>query len=253
MPRLEYWIAILIFLGATALSTSGQALPDWLAQNGVTKPPDFGIKDDGGFFSRNSGGLKRISDQVRKLESDHGFRIFLMVEPVLIGTSAPELAAQLQQSWLPDGDGLVVVFESDSRSIGFGRDVGGEPDANQELRRVPTHETAAILTRAREAAGMDAGAEVFIETLMENLVTEFDQYFERRNAPPPGGRSMRLALMTVGGLTLLGLAAIGIGSLVKLPSMSGTRSFRFPVVDRPERLGAPDGGGNVTVRRFREK
>ncbi len=253
MRRLKYWMAVLILHGTLTLAASGQALPDWLIQDGYPKPPDFGIKDDGGFFGRNSGALKRISDQIRKLEADHGFRILLMVEPVLIGTSAPELAAQLQQSWLPDGDGLVVVFESDSRSLGIGRDVGGEPTSTDTSQRVPTHETAAILTRAREATDTEAGPEAFIESLMTNLVTEFDQYFKRCNAPPPRGRAMRLALLAVGGGTLLALGALGIGALGRLPSMAGTPNFRFPVVDRPERLGAPGGGGNVTVRRFKHK
>jgi len=253
MRRLDYWMAVLIFLGAIALPASGQALPGWLAQNGYPKPPNFGLQDEGGFFSRDSGALKRISDQLGKLEADHGFHILLLVEPVLIGTTAPELAAQLQQAWLPDGDGLVVVFETDSRRLGFGRDVGGEPTSAEGTPRVPTHETAAILTRAREAAGTNAVPEAFIEKLMDNLVNEFDHYFEVRNTPPPKGRFMRLALLTVGGLALLGLGAIGIGTLVRLPSMAGTRSFRFPAVDRPERLRAPDGGGNVTVRRFRGK
>jgi hypothetical protein len=230
-----------------------QALADRLAENGLHSPPDSGIQDDGGFFSRDAGAAKRISDQLRKLENERGFRILLMVEPVLIGTSAPELAAQLQQSWLPDGNGLVVVFESDSRTIGFGRDVGGEPAAEISANRVPTHETAAILERARAATDPDLDPEAYIEALTGNLVKGFDDYFKLREAPIPSGRSLRLGLLTIGGLTLLALAAIGIGALVRLPSMAGKRSFRFPVVDRPERLGAPSGGGNVTVRRFRAK
>ena len=116
------------------LAGFGQALPDWLARSGAPKPPDFGIEDDSGFFNRSSGAVKRISDQLHKLEADHGFRIFLIVEPVLIATTAPELAAQLQRSWLPEGNGLVVVYESDSRSLGFGRDFEGAPDQKETLR-----------------------------------------------------------------------------------------------------------------------
>ena len=140
-----FWVGILMG------SSAGQDLPEWLAKSANSKPPDFGVRDENGFFTRDSGAMKRISDQLRKLEADHGFRIFLLVEPVLIATSAPELAAQLQQSWLPKGDGLVVVYESDNRSLGFGRDVGGEPDTGDATVLVPTHETAAILMRARDA------------------------------------------------------------------------------------------------------
>lgn len=253
MRWIRYWLAILTFLEASMLSLSGQAQPDWLAENGLRKPPDFGIQDEGGFFNRNAGAMKRISDRLRKLEADHGFHILLMVEPVLIGTTAPELAAELQPYWLPEGNGLVVVYESDSRSIGFGRDVGGEPATGAIAGRVPTHETAAILEQAREATDPDLAPEAYVESLMGNLVSGFDDYFKLRKAPPPPGRALRLGLLAIGGLTLLALGAIGIGALARLPSMAGTRSFRFPVVDRPERLGAPSGGGNVTVRRFRTK
>lgn len=251
MRRLRYWMVAWIFWGAMALSGFGQALPDWLAKNGIRKPPDFGILDEGGFFNRNSGAMKRISDQLRKLEADHGFRIYLVVEPVLISTTAPELAAQLQLSWVPEGNGLVVVFESDNRNLGFGRDIGGAPDAMETAGHVPTHETAAILLRAKEATQADPAPEAYIETLMGNLVNEFTGYFDKRSAPLPAGRSLRLGLLTVGGLTLLALAAIAVGSLLRLPSMAGSRRFRFPLVDRPERLGAPCGGGDVTTRRFR--
>lgn len=248
--RILHAHAALILWGAMVLAGWGQALPGWLAEKDGPKPPDFGVRDEGGFFTRDSGAQKRISDQLRKLEADHGFRIFLMVEPVLIATSAPELAARLQQSWLPDGEGLVVVYESDNRSLGFGRDLQGQPDENEVPGRVPTHETENILLRARQATDSTLAPEAYVEALMGNLVAQFRTYFEKRAAPLPAGRSLRMGLLTIGALTLLALMAIAVGSLVRLPSMAGTRRYRFPVVDRPERLGAPCGGGKVTTRRF---
>jgi hypothetical protein len=235
---------------AAALSGFGQTLPEWLAGGGIPKPPDFGVRDANGVFSRDSGALRRISEQLRKLESEHGYRILLMVEPVLIATSAPELAAQLQQIWLPDGNGLVVVFEAGNRSLGFGRDIGGNPDPPPAGNRVPTHETAALLLAAVDQTDRNLSPEAYAETLIGNLVKAFNDYFARCASPPPRQRSLRLGLLTIGGLTLLGLAAIGVGALTRLQSVGGGRKFRFPVVDRPERLGAPCGGGKVTVRRF---
>lgn len=240
----------LSFLAAAGISR-GQELPEWLAKSAAAKPPDYGVRDENGFFHHDSGALRRISEQLRKLETDHGFKMYLLVEPVLIATSAPELAARLQQSWLPRGDGLVVVYESDNRSIGFGRDIGSAAPDEGPASLVPTHETATILIRAREATEESLAPEAYVEALMGNLVREFDQYFQRRKAPIPPGRSLRLALLTVGGLTLLALAAIVVGALVRLPAMARRERFRFSRVDRPERLGAPCGGGSVTTRRFR--
>jgi hypothetical protein len=244
-------MATWIVWSALWLTGVGQALPEWLAKEDAPKPPEYGVRDDGGFFNRNSGAQRRISDKIRQLEADHGFRILLMVEPVLIATSAPELAARLQQSWLPEGEGLVVVYESDNRSLGFGRDLRGGPEEKEISGRVPTHETENILFRARQATDSTLAPEAFLESLMVNLVSEFDRYFQKRAAPLPPGRSLRMGLLTVGGLTLLALVAIAVGSLVRLPSIAGNRLYRFPVVDRPERLGAPCGGGSVTSRRFR--
>ena len=251
MRWLQHGMAAWIFWGALVLSGSGQSLPAWLGKNDLPKPPDVGIRDNGGFFSRNSGALQRISDQLHKLEAAHGFQIYLLVEPVLIATSAPQWAAELQQSWLPEGNGLVVLFEADNCSLGFGRDVGGAPDESKPPGSVPTHETAAILARAREATDTDLAPEAYMEALMGNLVSEFTAYFERRTAPPPAGRSLRLGLLTVGALTLLALVAMAVALLARLPSMAGSRVFRFPAVTQPERLGAPCGGGNVSTRRFK--
>jgi hypothetical protein len=169
-----------------------------------------------------------------------------VVEPVLIAATAPEMAAELRQAWVPDGNGLVMVFESDSRQLGVGRDLTGS--AENPLR-VPSHELTALLNRALEAADPKLAKEAYIENFVEQLTGELDSYFKRRATPPPADRSVKIGLLVAGTLALLGLAAIGLGGLVRHSSMAGVRSFRFPTVDRPERLGAPC-GGNVTARRF---
>ncbi len=148
------WILALVTPLLFAGSGACQELPEWLAGTANARPPDFGVRDESGFFNRNAGAMKRISDQLRQLEADHGFSIHLLVEPVLISSSAQELAAQLQQVWVPDGNGLVVVFEVDNRSLGFGRDMGDRVGPNPPAGVVPTHETVAILMRARD--GTDA-------------------------------------------------------------------------------------------------
>lgn len=251
MWRFQHGMVAWMVWSALTLTGFGQALPEWLSKNGAPKPPDFGVRDENGVFNRNAGAMKRISDQIRKLEADHSFQIYLLVEPVLIATNAPELAAQLQQAWLPEGTGLVVVFESDSRRLGFGRDLEGGVDTAYPDNRLPTHEAAAIVSRATAATDSSLAPQAYVEALIDNLTKECHSYFEKQKAPLPGGRSLRMALLTIGALALLGLAAIVVGALVRLPSMSVAETFRFPVVDRPERLGASCGGGNVTSRRFK--
>jgi hypothetical protein len=45
---------------------------------------------------------------------------------------------------------------------------------------------------------------------------------------------------------------IAVGALTRLKSVAGVRTFRFPEVDRPERLGAPC-GARVTTRVFKNQ
>lgn len=247
MIRFKHRLRILLYGFALALQTQGQELPEKLAKE---PPPAFGVVDDGHFFNKNSRAFDRISEQLRKLEKDHGYKIYLVVEPLLITTTPSELAAELRQIWAPDGNGLVLVFESNSHHLGIGWDLTSNQDrliANAS--QVPSHETSAMLARARDSTDGSLAPEPYIETLVANLVREHEGYFSRRAEPPPPERSVKMGLLIVGTLALLGLGAIIAGAIVRHSSMSGVRKFRFPVLDRPERLGAPC-GGSVTTRRF---
>ncbi len=225
----------------------GEALPETLA-----RPPESGVLDAGGLFHRDAAALERIRGKIRKLHQDHGYRMYVIVEPVFISTTATELAARLQDAWLPEGNGLVVVFESDSRNLGFGRDVGEKPESAISEALVPTHETAALLRQAVDHTDSGLAPAAYLETLVGNLTRSFNDYFQRRAAPPPPGRSLRFALLVIGGLALLALGAIAVGALSRMPSVAGSRTLRFPSVDQPERLGAPS-GGKVVSRNFRPR
>jgi hypothetical protein len=230
-----------------AVAASGEALPDSLV-----RPPESGVMDGSGFFKRDAMALESICGKIRQLRQDHGYRMYLVVEPVFISTSAQELAARLQEAWLPDGNGLVIVFESDSRNLGFGRDLGEKPDSVVSEALVPTHETAALLRQAVGSTDAGLDPEAYAETLVGNLVRGFDDYFKRKASPAPPGRSLRFALLAIGGLALLALLGIGVGALARMQSVSGNRAFRFPAVDQPERLGAPC-GGKVVSRSYQQK
>ena len=249
MSGLKHWLALWIWATILALPGSGQALPEPAAVASGQAPPAFGVLDTGGFFNRHASALKRISDRIRTLEQDRGYMIYLVLEPVLITTNAADRASELRQSWVPGGNGLVVVFESDSRNFGIGRDLVDPPADDTNPTRVPSFETAAILTRALDATDPKLAPDVFLETLVEQLVTGFEDYFKRRETPPPAARSMRMGLLVLGTLALLGLGGIGVGGLLRHSSMAEVRTYRFPKMDGPERLGAPC-GAQVTARKF---
>lgn len=213
-------------------------------------PPPFGVRDENGVFSRDPDALRRISDAVRKLKEERGFQIYIVVEPVLIGVHAQEWAAQLHEKWLPEGNGLVVIYERDSRQVGVSRNMleNWESDALQ----VPPYETVAILSRVMGSMDVTLDSTAFLESMITKLVAEFEGFFTRLEAPAVGGRSLRMGLLIAGLVCLTGLAGLGLALVMRGGGKDEEKVMRFPAVDVPERLGAPYGGGSVIARRFRE-
>lgn len=240
-------IRVCLIVSALMPSVRAGALPEALE-----RPPGSGVLDTGGLFQRDAAALERIRGKIRKLHQDHGYRMYVVVEPVFMSGTPAELAARLQDAWLPDGNGIVLAYESDSRTLGFGRDVGEKPESAISEALVPTHETAALLRQAVSETDAALAPAPYLEALVGNLVSGLDDYFQRRAAPPPPGRSLRFALLTIGGLTLLALGAIAVGALSRMQSVAGSRTLRFPAVDQPERLGAPS-GSEVVSRSFKPR
>ncbi len=239
-----------IFLGAAALwiPVCGQEISAGAGDRNPT-PPAFGVLDRTGYFHRKSGSQERISARIRALQQKHDFMLYVVVEPVLLGSSAIEHASELQHEWLPNGGGLVVVLESDSRKIGTGRDVAAMQATAETPTRVPTFEMDAIVKNALDSTDATAPPDAYLEALVANLADGFDGYFQRREEPPPASRSLKLGLLLAGTLAVLGLGAIGIGGLMRHPAVAGPATSHFPPVDGRERLGAPC-GAQVTTRSF---
>jgi len=246
---LKRWLAISLGLGFLALSANAQSIATQISEETAAAAPDTGIVDESKIISRESEAYKNIITRLRELREKRGFKIYLVVEPVLIATTPPDLAARLRDKWLPEGDGLVIVFESDSRNLGISQDLIGHPDQADRADSVPAFETSAAISRTTAAIDSKLSPEPFLESLVTKLTTEFEVYFKSREAPPAKGRGLRLGLLIVGAVALLGLVGIALGGLIRHSSMTVAQRFRFPLVDRPERLGAPC-GGSVTSRRF---
>lgn len=243
-------MAFWLWMAAVTWAAPANPLPDGFAKNRWDTPPASHVRDDNGFFSREPNLLRILSEDLRNLDAEHGFKLYLVVEPALIGTTPPEMAASLQDKWIPDGKGQVIVFEADSRSLGFGQILSSE-DAKPDARGVlPSYAAAAILNQVKRDTDPSAAPEAYIEYLTRNLANGIAAYFQRRAEPPPAGRNLRIGLLAVGSLAVVGLAAILLAPLLRHPSISPAGTFRFPEVERPERLGAPFGGGDVTTRKF---
>jgi hypothetical protein len=243
-------LAIWLWSAAMIWAAPANPLPDWFAKNRWETAPESHVRDENGFFSRDPNSLRILSEDLRNLDEEHGFKLYLVVEPALIGITPPEMAAILQEKWIPDGKGQVIVFEADSRSLGFGQILSSEESEPDERGFLPSFAAAAILNQVKRDTDPSAAPEAYIENLTRGLAKGVTAYFQRRAEPPPAGRNLRIGLFALGSLAVVGLAAILLAPLLRHPSVSSARTFRFPPVERPERLGAPFGGGDVTTRRF---
>jgi len=239
--------AVLMSSAAARAQTGHVAIDKW---NPPPPPPAAGLMDDGGLFHRNPSIAEKIEDRLKALSKHHGFHMYLVVEPSIMTATPPDLAERLRLAWLPDGDGIVVVYESDSRSIGIGRQMMEDPAAGGP--RVPGHVSEGIINGVLAATDRSLPSETYLETLVANLTEAFDSHFRRRAIGPPREQSYRLALAVVSVVATLGLLAAGVAALTKLKSVRGIRSFHFPPVEKPERLQAP-AGASVTARAFRDK
>lgn len=214
--------------------------------------PASGVLDPEGFFTRNPEALGKIVRRSEMLEKDHGFRIYLAVQPAVLSSTVPALATQFRQDWLPAGDGLVLVFESDTRRLGAGGNPTEPPDGNHAPAAVPFPETTGIFARVLRDRGQPPETAADLADFVDALATEYEAYFARRSQPPPRERSLRMLLLVAGALAVLGLFAIATGGWMKHHAATAGARFRFPPSDLPERLGAPAGAA-VTARRFSGK
>ncbi|HSP42651.1 MAG TPA: hypothetical protein VLO11_07265 [Luteolibacter sp.] len=238
---------VVLFSGTFARAQDGpEALDKW---NPPPPPPAAGLMDDGGLFQRNPSIAETIEDRLAGLNERHDFRIHLVVEPVIITSTPPDLAESLRLAWLPDGNGIVVVYETDTRSLGIGRRMTEDPAG--EGPRVPTHVSAVIINEVIADTDKSLPSEEYLEALVTNLTTAFDDYFQRRAIGPPREQSWKLAWAVVAVAVALGLCAIGVAALARLKAVRGERTFHFHPVDRPERLQAPS-GASVSSIKFRE-
>ena len=228
---------------------SGQDMPGWLKDENIPPAPPERVTDDSRFLASNSGALERMRAAVQQLEREHGFKIFVVIHSVLMDSNSQVLADLLQEAWVPDGNGLVVVYESDSKSLGIG--CGYKGDLATSHGSVPSHEIMGILQKAMRGANHPMKPDLYVEELTLKLAEEFQHYFHRADSPLPQGRTPRLVALSLGVGAVVVLIGLGLGLLVRRPG--GSLIYHFQEMDIPQRLGAPYGGGKVMVHRFGRK
>lgn len=224
------------------------------AQDMGPRAPALGVKDESGFFSKDSGAQARITQQIRQLDQKRGYKIYLVVERVLLSGTPSDYASELRRTWLPDGEGLVLVYEADSGQLGVGREILVTPDQKPDPRRIPVNELDSILSSVLlptiGSTNARVAPEANLEAIITGLTASVEAYYKRLETPTPEGRGLKIGALILGIVSVFGLIAIGVGSLMRFYGASNAKRFQFPPVNLPERLGAPC-GASVIASRFR--
>lgn len=199
---------------------------------------------------RNNQELKaELSKAILDLEDKYGFRIRVLLRPVWLTGTIQEMAITLQEAWFPDGDGLVMIVETDNRKTGLGVSMQGNPE--QESWLMPTHASAVILKRVADRANPEVPLEEYLRNLVLDMIAEHDAFLEKRLKRPTAAEQWKDNLFLIGALAATALGAITVAFLTRIfrtKEQQGVR--RFPIVETPERLGAPYGGGVVVTRKI---
>ena len=235
----------------SVLGGAGQTFTLPGGEDTVGPPPADGLVDHAGLGLRNPALVAKLREDIRQLRDDHGFQLYILLESVLVSGDPQLLAGRLRRSWIPKGDGMVLVFEMDTRSLGIGQSFEQEVDPTKApVGQVPSYETNLILEKAWTNVNATS-AELMLETFASQVVDGYNEYFLRKNQPVSRDRSVKMGLIIVGGAAALALLGLMAGLLVRRSdNRGGGRCFYFPEVRVSERLGAPYGGGEVSSRRF---
>ncbi|MFT3990841.1 MAG: hypothetical protein QM680_05470 [Luteolibacter sp.] len=229
---------------------AAQQLPAWLKDANIPPPPPEMVTDESGLFESNPQALQRMRQALQKLAQERGFKIYVVIRAVMIGSNSTQLAGQLQQAWVPQGDGLVLVYESNSKSLGLGRGYDEDVTTPDQKWLIPSHEIMGIFAGSMKSVEGSLPPAEFMERLTLRLAAECSDYFAKMEAPAPSGRIGRLAALAFGAFALLVLVGFGLTMLLRRLGHGRAPKYQFPKTDLPQRLKAPFGGGKVIVRRF---
>lgn len=217
------------------------------------------VLDDSRIFAREPERLKALSDRLEELRRKHGFSLYLVMRSSFIGASPAKYAQDLQDRWIGDGSGWVVLVETDSGRTEVGRPKlktielePGRPIPNDSPKDIAHFDQSRILQELQpELSGVtDRGERV--EKTINGLTTAITRLLDEREAAPPGTGMLRTAILGIGLLALCALVVLLGRTVLRRTDAKHRGRLIFPRVHVGARLGAPYGGGKISCRTFED-
>lgn len=222
----------------------------WSAAEEYPPVPMGHVLDESGLFDRHPERLVEISTRLMELEEKHEMPVYIAIYGGLLQSRIKQQTQGLHGAWVGDDeDGVVVVWDSDTRRLEFGLPVAAYYDLGGEdgpATRLPDKRMRPVLNEVMDEVEAVENKLEYVERLSTVLVARLD-YMLAEDRKPEGVSTMRVVVATVflGGI----LAGMGLcaGRLVRGVEEKPRRQCYFPEVLVGSRLGASFGGGRVAV------
>ena len=223
-------------------------------------PPADGVLDEARILAREPERHRAIAEAIGEVQAKHGFRLYYALYDSLISSSAGERAMQLQQAWLGDKPGIVLVLETDRGVFRFGQappkqeKIGpGGVIERSDPASIPASALVEILRGIEEPLRESKDRGEFSEKLGIGVAQGIGKVLDEQAAEPEGGTRLRMVVLAIGLLAGTGLAALLVVAGLKRAESKSRERFLFPKVTVGMRLGAPYGGGKISSRSFGER
>lgn len=220
-------------------------------------PPEDRLLDESRVLVRDMERREAIVAALADLEARHGFRIYYVLYDSLYGRSLNNRARALQEAWLGDQPGMVMLLETDSRTFRFGLPAPPQKEIEAGTKLEVLESTALSsfdlsgVIRKLEGSLMTAGdGAEFAKRLGTGVATGVSDVFEQQAARPEGSSRGRMVLLAIGLIAVAGLVALLVVAGLKRAEARSLERYVFPTITVGTRLGAPYGGGKVSSRNF---
>jgi hypothetical protein len=236
------YLVLLLFFQAGLLRAQAEELD-------IPDAPETGLWDRQGLFDNNDAAKQRVIEALSGLRAEYGYRLFVVIEGTIIGSKSDKFADDIQKKWLPEGGGMVLLYESDKRRIQYGLSPDMADEITEGRTLVSSHDIIQIFSKAFEACKEIRDNQIFIERFILELCTNFEEAIYKKDQQPENeGRALRLALIVMGAVAILALMGLILGMLIGRAGGKRRRVKSFPEVDVVERLGAPYGAALASLR-----
>ncbi len=241
------------------LLLAGFAMPGRAEEEAFTPPPAPAdrLHDESRVLARDEERRRAIVDALADLEAKHGFRLYFVLYDSLYGRDLNERARELQEAWLRDQAGMVMLLETDSRDFRFGL----PPPPQREIEPGTKLEVPEATDLSQfDLSGVIRGLEGSLKTagdggefalrLGTGVAGGVATVFEEQAARPDSVDKGRLILLAIGLFAVAGLVALLVVAGLKRAEARSLERYVFPKISVGMRLGAPYGGGKISSRNF---